>query len=162
MYGQTYVQKKLAPFVPPEACDAAETIQFNITLGARDNMVVLEFEQVGKPGQDYIAVMKDSVIEINLIGDQLFFSKELDGVTTKEELASFYGGIVYAGYDKKLDRYKTVRFHARFNSGGKYGTNHGFNVNVDILRGFDAESAPKWVAVTIDPDIKNPPPEGGG
>jgi hypothetical protein len=157
MYGQTYVQRQLGPFAPLEG-DYSARVRFDITMTAVDGRIVLDFSQVGEASQDYIAIKEDCLVEIVLHGDQLFFSKEMDGITTKEELASFYGGIVYGDYDKKLDRYKSVCFHARFNSGGKYGTVHGFNVNVDFLRGFDDEMAPKWIALTIDPDIKNPPP----
>lgn len=160
MYGQTYVQRQLAPLAPMEG-DYQARVRFDITMKAVDGRIVLDFSQVGKECQDYIAIEEDCLVEIVLHGDQLFFSKDMDGVTTKEELASFYGGIVYGDYDKALDRYKSVCFHARFNSGGKYGTVHGFNVNVDFLRGFDEEMAPKWIALTIDPDIKNPPPVRG-
>lgn len=161
MYGQTYVQRQLAPFAPPEG-SYSKAIRFDIAMVAQDGEILLEFSQVGAKDQDYIAVTEDCVVEIVLRGDQIFFSKEMDGITTKEELASFYGGISYDGYDKRLDRYKIARFHARFNEGGKYGTIHAFNVNIDFLRSCNAEQAPKWIALTIDPDIKNPPPIGGG
>lgn len=161
MYGQTYVQRQIAPFALLENESDCSQIRFDITMGVEDGRVVLEFSQAGTEGQEYIAIKEDSVVQIVLHGEQLFFSKQMDGITTKEELAAFYGGIAYGDYDKKLDRYKSACFHARFNSGGKYGTVHGFNVNVDFLRGFDDENAPKWIALTIDPDIKNPPPIGG-
>ncbi len=40
------------------------------------------------------------MVEIALKGGQLYFSKDLDAITTKEELSAFYGGIVYDDYDK--------------------------------------------------------------
>lgn len=160
MFFQSYVQRQLAPLAPPDACSESTVVRFNITLAVKDGRVALDFDQVGCPGQSFIAIEEDCFVEITLHGDQLYFSKDLDGITTKEELASFYGGLTYSDYDKKLDRYRVVRFYARFNRGGKYGTNHGFNVNVDFLQGMDSKG-PKWVALTIDPDIKNPPPIPG-
>ncbi|MBO9525321.1 MAG: hypothetical protein J7517_04215, partial [Sphingobium yanoikuyae] len=64
----------------------------------------------------------------------------------------------YDGYDEKLDRYKIARFRARFNKGGKYGTRHAFNINIDLLQNPSA-TEPKWIPLSIDPDIKNPPPK---
>lgn len=158
MYGPSYVQKQLAPFAPPEASSTTQKVRFDITLGAKDGAVVLEFEQAGCPGQDFITITEDCFVEIVLHGDQIFFSKDLDGITTKTELASFYGGLTYDQYDRKTGRYRMVSFHARYNNGGQAGTIHGFNVNVDLFRGFDDQRQPKWTALTIDPDIKNPPP----
>lgn len=162
MNRQNYVQRKLSALAPNMAASAERAkVRFYVTLAAVGGQIALEFEQEGVKGQDFIAITKDSEVEIHLRGDQLWFSKDLDAITTKEELSSFYGGLVYADYDKGLDRYKSVRFCARFNSGGKYGTIHAFNLNVDLLRGYDEQKTPKWIAITIDPDIKNPPPIPG-
>lgn len=160
MSQEGYVQKKLAALAPPQV-EFRGKVGFTISLKCDGGRIALTMAQDGAKGQDFIAINEDCVVEIKLDGDQLFFSKAMDAITTKQELTSFYGGLVYADYDRKLDRYKTVRFHARFNSGGKYGTIHAFNVNVDFLQGTDASGAPKWVALTIDPDIKNPPPIPG-
>ncbi len=158
MNRQGYVQRKLAAEAPVLAGSTDRPrLRFNISLHAVDGRIALEFEQEGTR-QDFITITKDCEVEIHLSGDQLWFSRDLDAITTKEELSSFYGGLAYHDYDRKLDRYKTVRFCARFNQGGKYGTVHAFNVNVDFLRGYDDQKAPKWIALTIDPDIKNPPP----
>jgi len=157
----TYVQRQLNPLMPPDVeTGACEPVRFVIALTARNGRVSLDYEELGS-GNDYIAIRQDCIVEIELKGEQLFFSKDLDAITTKEELSSFYGGIVYDGYDKELDRYRIVRFAARYNRKGKLGTIHGFNVNVDFLQHFDRRSGPKWVAMTIDPDIKNPPPGHG-
>ncbi|MPS68402.1 nucleotide synthetase [Novosphingobium aerophilum] len=135
-----------------------EPIVFNVILKAEEGRIVLEYDQPAAPGQDYIAITCDSVVDITLVGDQLWFSKEFDAITTKEPLSSFYGGLEYSAYDEKLDRYKAVRFNARFNQGGKYGTRHRFNINVDLLQDVNA-CEPRWIGLTIDPDIKNPPPQ---
>jgi len=154
-----YIQRQLSPLAPPDIqTGLCAPVRFVISLSAKRGRVSLAYEQIGSD-KDYIAITQDCTVEIELQGEQLFFSKDLDAITTKEELASFYGGIEYDGYDKELDRYRIVRFSARYNRDGKLGTVHGFNVNVDFLQSFDRRKGPKWIAMTIDPDIKNPPPD---
>lgn len=153
-----YTQYGLAPLAPVELDDDAATIRFNVILTVECDRIVLKYEQPDAPGRRYIAITEDSLVEITLVGDQLYFSKELEGITTKESLSSYYGGVEYDGYDETLDRYKTVRFHARYNRGGKYGTRHGFNLNVELLQKTEAGEV-QWIAFSIDPDIKNPPPK---
>lgn len=134
-----------------------EAVRFIVTLGCNGAMITLSMEQEGRIGQGYIAIEQDTFVEVVLCGDQLFFSKEYDGVTWKgANLDHFYGGFEYGGYDKRLDRYRTIRFAARFNKGGKFGTKHPFNINVDLLQ--DGGEQPRWIGLTIDPDIVNPPP----
>ncbi len=152
-----YTQYGLAPLPPLEPVDE-KPILFIVTLKAEDGRIILAYEQADTLGQTYIAIKRDAIVEIALEGDQLYFSKDLDAITTKEPLSSFYGGLEYDGYDEKLDRYKTVRFRARYNQGGKYGTRHGFNINVDLLQALECGEA-RWIALSIDPDIKNPPPK---
>jgi len=155
----TYVQRQLNPLAPPDLQSVGcPTIRFVISFGVKRGRVSLDYEQVGCAGQDYIAIEQDCMVEIELRGDQLFFSKDMDAITTKEPLASFYGGMVYEDYDKDLDRYRVVRFCARYNKDGKLGTVHAFNVNVDFLQSYVKRRA-KWIALTIDPAIKNPPPD---
>jgi hypothetical protein len=151
-----YTQYGLAPLAPIELPNA-DPIRFNVILKAENDRIVLRYEQPAAPCRTYIAITEDSVVEIALVGDQLCFSKDREGITTKESLASFYGGVEYDGYDATLDRYKILRFHARYNRGGKYGTRHGFNINVDLLQETEAGEV-QWIALSIDPDIKNPPP----
>lgn len=133
-------------------------VLFNVTLAADGNRICLTMHQEGEGDKDYIAIKQDSLVEIVLHGDQIFFSKAYDGVTMKgPDLEHYYGQLEYDGYDEKLDRYKVVRFVARFNKGGKYDTTHGFNINIDLL--LHGGPRPRWVGLTIDPDIKNPPPK---
>lgn len=142
----------------PEGVKPTARVRFNVTLAAANRRVVLRMEQEGrKEPQDYIAIEEDTLVEIALHGDQLFFSHAFDAITTKDELSYFYSGIEYDGYDEKIDRYRIVRFVARFNRGGKAGTTHPFNINVDFLQEIGSKG-PKWIGLTIDPDIKNPPP----
>ncbi|QDK33513.1 MULTISPECIES: nucleotide synthetase [Sphingomonadaceae] len=157
-----YTQYGLAPWLvtedKTEDWNATAPIVFNVVLGTNGQSVVLEYQLPDYPDQDYISVTCNSTIQINLVSDQLFFSKEFEGITTKEPLSSFYGGVEYCNYDKEFGRYKTVLFKARFNKGGKLGTCHRFNVNVDLLQ-YTSAGEPTWIGLAIDPDIKNPPPQ---
>lgn len=151
------VQFPLGRKSPVPAADARCKIVFTIALGTDGKQISLLMQQEGTSGQSHIAIKEDSLVEIVLRGDQLFFSKEHDAITTKgPDLAWFYGNLEYDQYDEKLDRYKAARFVARFNKGGKFDTTHGFNINIDLLQ--QGGDCPRWIGLTIDPDIKNPPP----
>lgn len=151
-----YTQYGLSPDFDLGLEDDATVIPFRVTLEVVDKAISLRYEVVGEEKLHYIPITCDSKVEIELVGDQLFFSKAWDAITTKQALSSYYGGLEYDKYDKELDRYKVVRFQARFNRGGKLGTRHPFNINVDLLQGMRCD--PRWVGLTIDPDIRNPPP----
>jgi len=151
-----YVQHQLATLAPP-GITPEETIRFNIVLGVEDGRIALRLELDKSRSLDFIPIGRDSVVEIALQGEQLYFSKDMDAITTKEPLAALYGGLEYDGYEEKFDRYRIVRFAARYNQGGKIDTTHGFNVNVHLLQRF-VDDEPRWIPLTIDPDIKNPPP----
>ena len=132
-------------------------VVFTVALASDGKQISLLMQQEGTSGQDHISITEDSVVEVVLRGDQIFFSKAHDAITTKgPDLTFFYGQLEYDQYDEKLDRYKLVRFVARFNKGGKFDTTHGFNINVDLLQG--GADCPRWIGLSIDPDIKNPPP----
>lgn len=152
-----YTQYGLAPMLQLEELEeSAEPVVFVVTLGVKDGRITLDYGQKGTD-KDYIAITCNTRVEIVLEGDQLYFSKDYDAITTKEALSSFYGALAYDGYDKELDRYKIVRFIARYNKNGKVGTKHPFNINVDLLQSSDGEE-PRFIALTIDPTINNPPP----
>jgi len=141
----------------PAQSELSARIVFAITLDTDGTDIRLTMEEEGSGGRDYIAIKQDTLVEVVLRGKQLFFSKAHDAITMKgPDLEYYYGQLEYGEYDDKLDRYKCVRFVARFNRGGKRGTTHGFNVNVDLLQ--TGGTCPRWVGLTIDPDIKNPPP----
>jgi hypothetical protein len=148
------VQFPLGRRSPLPGGEARGKVVFTIALEVIDGTITLELQD--QDGNDYIAINEDSVVEVVLDGKQLFFSKAHDGITMKgPDLEHYYGQLSYGGYIKELDRYKSVSFHARFNHGGKLDTTHGFNVNVDLLRPGDC---PEFIGLSIDPDIKNPPP----
>jgi hypothetical protein len=150
-------QFPLAPFSPLGAAQARARVIFGVTLGCAGERISLVMEQEGT-GKGHISIKEDTLVEIVLRGDQLFFSKKYPAITMKtDDVSHFYGGLEYALYDEKRDRYKSVQFVARFNKGGQYGTVHPFNINVDLLQ--DCGVAPEWIGLTIDPDIKNPPPQ---
>jgi hypothetical protein len=146
-------------FKAPHA-EPRETIRYVVRLGVEDGKVRLTMRQEGCEGQDFIAIKEDAMVEIDLEGDQIFFSKQYDAITMKGDWQHFYGGLIYDGYNKAARRYTKVRFAARFNRGGKADTCHPFNINVDLKQD-DAKGEPNWIPLTIDPDIRNPPPTDG-
>ncbi|MED5546860.1 MAG: nucleotide synthetase [Pseudomonadota bacterium] len=155
-----YKQYGLAPFFDSLSLEqSARSVVYKVTLAVREDKVVLSCRDADT-GKDYIEITEDCFVTVQLDGDQLFFSDAYEAITTKEELSSYYGGLVYADYDKAYGRYKTVQFKARFNAGGKYGTIHPFNINVDLLQE-DAKGNRRWTGISIDPDITNPPPIDG-
>lgn len=159
MFQGAYSQYSVAKLAP-SGTEPTKTVVFEVTLGVDNGRVSLNFNEAGTKDQQFLAIRHDSIVEIVLNGDQLYFSKANDAITTKEDLAFYYGGVEYDDYDATLDRYKRIRFIARFNRGGKYGTVHPFNLNVDLLQSVEGEADhPKWITLTIDPDIQNPPPK---
>lgn len=105
------------------------------------------------------------------------FSDRYDAITTKEELRDFYGDLQY--HDDNAIRllndcsspiigYRKISFKVKHNKHGRHGSSHGFSINVDLLQTDPTDpknedrSAWEWLPITIDPEIKNPPPTGGG
>src|SRR5262245_12502786 len=126
--------------------DCGDKVIFTIELGTHGNNVSLVMKQQGakKDEEHFIAIEKDTRVEIVLLGDQLFFSKNYDAITMKgPDLDFFYGQLEYGDYVKEHDRYRSVHFTARYNKGGRYDTTHGFNVNVDLLH-WDDRKIPNW------------------
>ncbi len=151
-----YTEYGLAPWIDFEGVDstwaAKDEVVFTVKFtGTECGKISLEYSQ------DYIPIKRDTNVCIKLEGDQIWFSKEFEGITMKESLASFYGSLEYFDYDTTTERYKTVRFKARANKGGKYNTCHRFNINIDLHQKA-ADHTDRWIGLTIDPDIKNPPP----
>ncbi|WP_240653335.1 nucleotide synthetase [Sphingomonas crocodyli] len=144
----------IAP-TPPVKGHCEKKVHFEVSLSVTEGRVHLDMRQAGGKDPAFIAIEADCEVVVELKGDQLFFSKEYDAITMKGDYAAYYGGLVYDDYDRKKDRYRIVRFHALFNRGGKLGTSHPFNINVDLHQ---PGSKLEWIPISIDPDIKNPPP----
>ena len=140
---------------PPFDGDCTKQIVFEVSLGVAGGRIVLDMRQKGCKDQEFVAIEADSEVTVELSGEQLYFSKTYDAITMKGDFTPYYGGLQYDGYDEKLDRYRRVSFRARFNKGGKAGTSHPFNINVDL---YQPGSKVEWIPISIDPDIKNPPP----
>lgn len=154
----TYTLYGLNPFFGLELDEGAREVVFEVCLMAVDGSVVLQCLDVDT-GQDYISITEDCTVTIVLKGDQLYFSEALEGIMTNQELSSYYGGLVYKDYDASVGRYKSVQFKARYNEGGKVGTTHSFDINVELLnvvKGMGAMITSGNLSIT--PDIKNPPP----
>lgn len=134
-------------------CD--KKVIFQVAIGARNGRIYLEMRQKGAKDQEFISIEGDCEVLVELKGAQVYFSKEHDAITMKDDYTSFYGGLTYGDYDPEADRYRSVSFYARFNKTGKCDTSHPFNINVDL---YQRGGKPEWVPISIDPDIKNPPP----
>jgi hypothetical protein len=140
-----------------DIAEEGNVIVFQVTLDSVDGKIRLVMQDRDDCTLDYIAVERDTLVRIELIGDQIFFSKDYEGITTKLDLNAFYGGLVYSDYVEKYERYTVLTFSARYNKGGQRGTVHPFNINIDLMQD-NGKGKPHWIALTIDPDIKNPPP----
>lgn len=141
--------------MPPLERTPENKVVFRVSLDVVNGSIQLQMRQEGCKEQDFIAIEEDSEVVIELHGKQLFFSREFDAITTKGDFSSYYGGLAYDEYDSERDRYRRVSFVARANPRGKRGTRHPFNLNIDL---YQPDSEPEWVPISIDPDIKNPPP----
>lgn len=103
------------------------------------------------------------------------FSDKYDAITTKEELRDFYGDLRYLPEkaihidandpESPIIGYRKISFSVKHNKHGRQGSSHGFSINVDLLqtvpKSGDDRSNWEWLPITIDPEIKNPPPTGG-
>lgn len=140
---------------PPVTTRGGKCVEFEVSLAAIDGAVRLDMRQRGGEDQEFISIEHDCEVTIILKGDQLFFSKDYHPITMKDDFQAFYGGLDYGDYDKDKERFRSATFRARYNEGGERGTNHPFNINVDL---YQRGGKPTWIPISIDPDIKNPPP----
>ncbi len=158
-----YLQYGLSPRLDSGLTSALRTsddmpIVYVVKLVAKDGKVALTMLNAATDKNE-IVISQNCYIHIVLQGGQLFFSNEYAAITTKEELSSYYGDLTYEteSYDKTYGRYTAVKFAALVNSGGRAGTIHPFNINVDLLQE-DEKGNQTWIGLSIDPDIINPPP----
>ncbi len=114
-------------------------------------------------------------VTIKLAGSKFWrFSNQYDAITTKEELSDLYGKLTYERDDAicldpnddpldpkaEIIGYRQISFIVKENKGGRDGTTHEFNINLDLLQTSPNESDRlkwQWLPITIDPEIKNPP-----
>jgi hypothetical protein len=97
------------------------------------------------------------------------WSNTLSAITTKKQLKKFYLDLRYSAdgqtffyYDDDNDetinnRYRYIRFIAIYNKDGDHeiGEKHAFSLNISLVN-----SNEKVLPITLDPDIRNPPPNG--
>ena len=142
----------------------------NLTMTQIDRGVKI-LEEVD--GRYFLNIENDSLITFLLCKKTMWrWSDSSDGITTKEPLSDFYG---YIRYSKESDThifeekdvcidgktetsshfsgYRAMSFLAKLDRFGVPGRNHGFNLNVEFK-----QAKGGWLPVTIDPDMKNPPP----
>lgn len=132
-------------------------------------------------GPANVSINSDCIVKIVLKNitdkaDQKWwrFSDQFDAVTTKEELRDFYGDLRYlpdnairlieGDDDSEIIGYRAISFKVKHNKYGRQGSSHGFSINVDLLQTDPTDpkntvrSEWQWLPITIDPEIKNPPP----
>jgi hypothetical protein len=107
-----------------------------------------------------IDVYDDTIIVLVL--DQTYFSwrwsKRYDAVTTKTELSYYYGNLCYIASSDGSDDFTKVAFQARADRDGQRGTYHGLSFNVEIEQPKEIAGVQRrWLEVTLDPDVGNPP-----
>jgi hypothetical protein len=114
-----------------------------------------EFEKMN------IDVKKDVTIIVDLEPTKKWrWSTKLQAITTKKRYEDFYGKLLYkrgAIYrprpdDETWETY-SIQFLAGLN-GNLFDAVHGFSLNIDLQ-----QPDGKWLPITLDPDIKNPPPD---
>lgn len=93
-----------------------------------------------------------------------YWSNIYSAITTKDQLQDLYFDLQYSdnGHDfvfydsaDKTKKYRYIRFLAYKNIGAErgHGNLHAFSLNINlIMRG------ERYLAITLDPDIRNPPP----
>jgi hypothetical protein len=126
--------------------------------------------ELREDGEDDTLTSGASRLDLDVRGDTEFFlrldpdkdwfwSVKLDAITTKKRNDQFYRDILYernGDFEEREDgegwRTKAIRFLAVHNSAGP-PARHGFSLNIDLVI-TDAVTLP----ITLDPDIRNPPP----
>ena len=155
--------------------------RIELSLEKEGNLASLKMKQIDHgerilktiEGSEFLIIMQDAKISFILTGNTMWrWSDCCDGITTKEPLADYYGGIEYSEdpethifenenvvcggktESKSLfSGYSVMSFYAKFDKSGVPGRNHGYNLNIELK-----QPSGKWLPITIDPDMKNPPP----
>ena len=178
MTDSTLAQERLSPNAPPDWHDSGKTISriLRYDVGTAPNKTLsFQYEKVSNDPYDLNFLIDDfCYVELYLASDSgqnWFWSTQLDAVTTKRDYCMLYGQLEYKISPSEqyatrpvgdATRYKCVRFKARPNVYGMNGPvevthhsdrNHGFSLNIDM-----EQPGGRILPITLDPDIKNPPP----
>ena len=164
-------QEPLNPGRPNAYSDTGLIIRCNIDFEYDDRTGQLGFfyrARVSKPGKPTdltdilnIDVHADVVIEIRLSRDKIWYwSSTLDAITTKKKYDQFYGELLYEDENGvfrpsgPIKKCRAIRFVAAKNDIDVNDDSHGFSMNIDLM-----QPDGKLLPITLDPDIKNPPPD---
>lgn len=123
----------------------------NIPAGqTQSDVIVDELDQDGKPnGNQYLAITKDTEMTITLASDiKWHWVEDGSAITTKKDHSKLYA--VEGGFNEPIGRSITLLLKAR---GGQVGEPDGFSFSVEL-----EQSKGGRLPITIDPDIRNPPP----
>lgn len=125
------------------------TLIENIPQGQTESDVIVEDAVTG---EQHLAITKDTILTITLANDiDWRWAQDQTGITTKTDNRNTYG--VDGGFDDPIGRTITLYCKAR---GGTQPKTDGFSFSVDLK-----QSKGSYLPVTIDPDIRNPPPGNG-
>jgi hypothetical protein len=121
----------------------------NVPAGQTHSDVIVQDAQTGK---QHLAITKDTIMTITL-ADNIDWQwvKDQTGITTKADNKTVYG--VDGGFDDPVGRSVALYCKAR---GGNIAKTDGFSFSVELR-----QSNGSYLPITIDPDIRNPPPGSG-
>lgn len=161
-----FAQKKIGSTIPPGF--SASPFRVACTLAFRQNQRAMDFVLIenipqgqtqsdvivedSQTGEQYLAITKDTILTITLADNINWrWAQDQTGITTKEDNRNIYG--VDGGFDDPVGRSITFYCKAR---GGNTAKIDGFSFSVELK-----QSNGSFLPVTIDPDIRNPPPGSG-
>jgi hypothetical protein len=130
--------------------ELAETFQTGQT---QSKVIVDELGPDGLPnGNQYLAISNDTEMTITLAPDiKWHWVEDGSAITTKKDHSKLYA--VEGGFNEPIGRSITLLLKAR---GGQPGEPDGFSFSVEL-----EQSKGGRLPITIDPDIRNPPPGNG-
>lgn len=121
----------------------------NIPQGQTQSEVIMRDDSTG---EQHLAITKDTILTIMLAEEiDWRWAQDQTGITTKLDNKGNYG--VDGGFDDPIGPTITLYCKAR---GGKQPKTDGFSFSVNLK-----QSKGSYLPVTIDPDIRNPPPGQG-
>ncbi|HEX8468840.1 MAG TPA: nucleotide synthetase [Allosphingosinicella sp.] len=152
----------------PEPWNGIRNVPKTLTFDTTDDESALTFFYLQDDGQEddlsITVIEADCTIIISLDGSKSWsWSTTLDAITTKEDYTLLYGELMYkmpdGSFKKRRSgdktRYTTIKFVSRLNADIVDHGEHGFSLNIDLI-----QANAKILPITLDPDIKNPPPDG--
>ena len=185
-----YSQHVLNPYSPIDKINPDRvTIEISSTFDAEHSKINIVERRGGTisdvvvaraSGEKYLKIHCDMIVTLVITEKSWRWSARYDAVTTKNPYDEYYGALEYLPDNAILHAdgrgdivgYRTISFHARKSVTGRQGSLHSFSFNIDLLQAGDISRDPTgqdslepskavWLSITIDPDVQNPPNNGG-